>query len=69
MKNEKEFYFSNQDGSVKVTAISNFGIPGGDIEHFHEVSRDMQKYKWRDEDFLLATYPRNGKYISINSLA
>jgi len=47
-------YFSSEDGTVKVPAI------GTTLPDFQLLRQDIEEYKWNDEDFLLATYPKNG---------
>ena len=48
-------YFTSDDGQVKVPAVFV------SQDSVNEVRTALKSYKWRDEDFLLATYPKNGK--------
>ena len=56
-------YFTNDDGSVKVAAITMTK----DVSHVQVIKKAMTDYEWHDEDFLLATYPKNGKLILTRS--
>ena len=52
-------YMTSEDGSHKVAAM---GWGNGDEREFTDkVRTQMQQYVWRDEDFLLTTYPKTGK--------
>ena len=48
---------TNDDGSVKVAAIAM----NKDPKAIQMVKQAMVEYQWHDEDFLLATFPKNGK--------
>ncbi|XP_067947800.1 sulfotransferase 1E1-like [Watersipora subatra] len=50
-------YLTSDDGSVKVAAHVT------EMSDHSEVRRDMEAYKWKDSDFLLATYPKNGTHF------
>ena len=52
------FYLKSSDGAVKVAALTRRGA--GDKEQFNQIYNDIQQYKWKEEDFLLAAYPKNG---------
>ncbi|XP_067940730.1 sulfotransferase 1C2A-like [Watersipora subatra] len=47
-------YMTNDDESVKIPAMMV------KEEGFQAVYKAIKSYKWKDEDFLLATYPKNG---------
>ena len=32
-----------------------------------EITASMQSYEWKEEDFLLATYPKNGRFMQGHS--
>jgi len=52
-------YFTNDDNSVKVAAVTM----SSDVKSVEVVRQAMNEYKWNDEDFLLATYPKNGTHF------
>ncbi|XP_067940732.1 sulfotransferase 1E1-like [Watersipora subatra] len=47
-------YVSSEDGSVKIPAMVV------DEGAFGEIYQALKDYKWHEEDFLLASYPKNG---------
>jgi len=49
-------YMSSDDGSVKVPAIYI------NEESSKKIEEDLNRYKWHSDDFLLATYPKNGMF-------
>ncbi|XP_067945778.1 sulfotransferase 1A1-like isoform X2 [Watersipora subatra] len=51
-------YRCSDDGKVKVAAC----ISGRDV--YERVKADINKYKWNDSDYLLATYPTNGTHFA-----
>ena len=52
-------YLTNDDGSVKVAAIAM----NKDPKAIQMVKQAMVEYQWHDEDFLLATFPKNRNLI------
>lgn len=50
-------YLSNKDGSARVAHVTVNPEPS----IMKEVKDSMDEYKWHDEDYLLASYPKNGK--------
>ena len=55
-----ENYFTNEDGTVKVPAFDHLESVEANYKHFSEIQSDMAEYKWRDGDFLLTAYAKNG---------
>lgn len=49
-------YLSSDDGLIRVPGMTMNPDPAA----FAEVKQSMAEYKWHDEDFLLATFPKNG---------
>jgi len=52
--------FTSDDGSVRVVAMSEMMGSKDDKQTFKEIVEQLNAYKWRDEDFLLVSYPKNG---------
>lgn len=52
-------YLVSDDGKLKIPTVTMNPDPAA----FAEVKQSMNEYKWRDGDFLLATFPKNGMYI------
>ena len=54
-------HFVSEDGSVRVPSVPMSRLTNGDQdEHFERITRALKEYRWREEDFLLATYLKNG---------
>jgi len=54
-------YMSSDDGSVKVPVVYI------NEESSKKIKEDINRYKWHSDDFLLATYPKNGMSYSVHS--
>ena len=64
-----EHHFVSEDGSVRVSSIPMAILTNGnEDEYFERITRALKEYRWRDEDFLLATYPKNGKILECYTL-
>ena len=52
-------YFVSEDGSVRVESVPSvvFG------QKFEEIEKALKEYKWREEDVLLASFPKNGNSL------
>ena len=60
-KMNSRHHFVSEDGSVSVPSIPMAALTKGDEdEYFERITRALKEYRWRDEDFLLATYPKSG---------
>ena len=56
--------FVSEDGSISVPSTPMSRLTNGDEdEYFERITRAMKEYRWREEDFLLATYPKNGNIL------
>ena len=56
--------FVSEDGKVSVPSILMAVLTKGDEdEYFEWITRALKEYRWREEDFLLATYPKNGNIL------
>lgn len=56
-------YYTSEDGTVRVPAVFT-GAPR-DKEVSKQVIEEINKYKWRDGDFLLAAYPKCGERFTL----
>ena len=60
--------FVSEDGSISVPSTPMSRLTNGDEdEYFERITRAMKEYRWREEDFLLATYPKNGNILKKNT--
>ena len=52
-------YFVSEDGSVRVESVPSvvFG------QKFEEIEKALKEYKWREDDVLLASFPKNGNRL------
>ena len=63
-KMDSRHHFVSEDGRVSVPSILMEVLTKGDEdEYFERITRAIKEYRWRDEDFLLATYPKNGNIL------
>ena len=52
-------YFVSEDGRVRVESVPSvvFG------QKFEEIEKALKEYKWREDDVLLASFPKNGNSL------
>ena len=56
--------FVSEDGSVSVPGIPMAALTNGDQdEYFERITRALKEYRWREEDFLLTNYVKNGNHL------
>ena len=59
-----QHHFVSEDGSVRVPSIPMAALTKGDEdEYFEKITRALKEYRWREEDFLLATFAKNGNIL------
>ena len=56
-------YRVSDDGRIKVAGVVT-GHPG-DKELLPRIDKEMDEYKWCEDDFLLSTYPKNGEFVFV----
>ena len=57
------YYMTSSDGEITVAAPCMPGMTTQ--EQFDQIIKDITEYQWRDRDFILASYPKTGKCISV----
>lgn len=57
-------YRLSDDGKVKVAGVVT-GHPS-DKEILAKIDKEMDEYVWCEDDFLLSTYPKNGKFCPVS---
>ena len=65
-----ENYFTNEDGTVRVPAFDELDDAEANAKKFKAIKKCWEEYKWRDgKDFLLNTFPKNGKISKLVTLS
>ena len=54
-------WFTNDDGTVRVTGIWDLADSESNKKHFDDVKKGLEEYKWIEGDFLMTTHPKTGQ--------